>query len=194
VKRRKINHLKIEGGPSDRSLELFLSVLLGAIGLLACVDVAIDLRHEGAGVHVLVETLIAAIALPAAALLIRLMIRRRRQLSRSLSAAEADAQRWRQDAQALIRGLGASIDVQFTRWTLTDAEKETALLLLKGLSHKQVAAARGTSDATARQQAGAVYRKAGVAGRSELAAFFLEDLALPAADQGAAAHIDPRTA
>ena len=57
------------------------------------------------------------------------------------------------------------------------------MLLLKGLSHKEVALARAISDATARQQAVAVYRKAGVAGRSELAAFFLEDLALPAAGQ-----------
>jgi DNA-binding CsgD family transcriptional regulator len=38
---------------------------------------------------------------------------------------------------------------------------------------------RGISEATARQQARAVYRKAGVGGRNDLAAFFLEDLALP---------------
>ncbi len=38
---------------------------------------------------------------------------------------------------------------------------------------------RGISEATTRQQARAVYRKAGVAGRNDLAAFFLEDLALP---------------
>ncbi len=38
---------------------------------------------------------------------------------------------------------------------------------------------RNISEATARQQARAVYRKAGLAGRHDLAAFFLEDLVLP---------------
>jgi hypothetical protein len=38
---------------------------------------------------------------------------------------------------------------------------------------------RAVSEATARQQAAAVYRKAGVAGRHDLAAFFLEDLLAP---------------
>ena len=142
-------------------------------------DIANDLDEVGAGLHVFIEALIALVAMAGAALLLRMLVRRRRELSRSLAAAESDAQRWRQDAQTLIRGLGVSISLQFTRWALTDAEKETALLLLKGLSHKEIAQARGTSDATARQQAAAIYRKANVAGRSELAAFFLEDLALP---------------
>jgi DNA-binding NarL/FixJ family response regulator len=51
--------------------------------------------------------------------------------------------------------------------------------LLKGLSHKEVAIIRDVSDATIRQQARSIYQKAGVAGRHELAAFFLEDLTLP---------------
>ena len=50
---------------------------------------------------------------------------------------------------------------------------------LKGLSLKEIAAARGTSEKTARVQSGAVYAKSGLAGRSELSAFFLEDLLPP---------------
>ena len=61
---------------------------------------------------------------------------------------------------------------------LSVAEKETALLLLKGLSHKEIASVRNVSEGTARQQATAVYRNAGVSGRNDLAAFFLEDPAL----------------
>ena len=57
------------------------------------------------------------------------------------------------------------------------------MFLLKGLSHKEVAYARGVSEATARQQAGAVYKKAGLLGRHDLAAFFLEELALPLDDE-----------
>jgi len=47
------------------------------------------------------------------------------------------------------------------------------------LSHREVAAVRKVSERTARQQAQEVYRKAGLAGRSELSAFFLEDLLVP---------------
>jgi DNA-binding NarL/FixJ family response regulator len=59
-----------------------------------------------------------------------------------------------------------------------------ASLLLKGLSHKEIAEVRRVSEATARQQARAVYKKAGLSGRNELAAFFLEDLLLPRSTQG----------
>ena len=61
----------------------------------------------------------------------------------------------------------------------TSAEREVSLFLLKGLSTKEIAAARRTSDQTVRQQARAIYAKAGLSGRAELAAFFLEDLLLP---------------
>ncbi len=50
---------------------------------------------------------------------------------------------------------------------------------MKGLSHKEIAAARDITEATARQQARAVYKKSGLTGRHDLAAFFLEDLLLP---------------
>lgn len=68
---------------------------------------------------------------------------------------------------------------------MSPAEKEVALLLLKGLSHKDIADVRSVTEATARQQARAVYKKAGLAGRNDLAAFFLEDLLLPHGDGSA---------
>jgi DNA-binding NarL/FixJ family response regulator len=90
-----------------------------------------------------------------------------------------DAQRWNQEAHQVLQGLGAAIDRQFNRWSLTPAEREVALLQLKGLRHKEIAELRSTSERTVRQQALAVYRKSGLSGRSDLAAFFLEDLLLP---------------
>jgi DNA-binding NarL/FixJ family response regulator len=53
------------------------------------------------------------------------------------------------------------------------------LLLLKGLSHKKIAAERRTSEGTVCQQALSIYREAGLSGRSNLSAFFLEGLTLP---------------
>jgi len=71
------------------------------------------------------------------------------------------------------------MDRQFDRWGLTPAEREVALLQLKGLRHKAIAELRNTSERTVRQQALAIYRKSGLSGRTDLAAFFLEDLLLP---------------
>jgi DNA-binding CsgD family transcriptional regulator len=100
-------------------------------------------------------------------------------LERDLRASEADADRWRAEAHQALEGLGAAIDREFAKWSLTDAERSVALMLLKGMSHREIATQRGTNEGTVRQQALAIYRKAGLGGRSSLAAFFLEGLVLP---------------
>lgn len=65
---------------------------------------------------------------------------------------------------------------QFADWGLSAAESEVALLLIKGLSMKEISAARGVAERTVRQQATAIYAKSAYAGRHELAAHFIEDL------------------
>ncbi|MGE3841646.1 MAG: LuxR C-terminal-related transcriptional regulator [Vicinamibacterales bacterium] len=100
-------------------------------------------------------------------------------LLRELEIARLQGQRWRSEARALLNGLGDAIDVQFTRWNLTDAEREVALLLLKGLTLREIAGVRAAAERTIRAQAQAVYAKAGVTGRASLSAFFLEDLLAP---------------
>ena len=104
-------------------------------------------------------------------------------MSVDLAVARQAAERFRNEARDALRGLGEAIDRQFSRWQLSPAEREVGLLLLKGLSHKEVAAARSTSETTIRQQALAIYRKSGLHNRAELSAFFLEDLLLPAAQR-----------
>jgi len=54
-----------------------------------------------------------------------------------------------------------------------------ALFLIKGISLKEVAELRGTSEKTVRHQASTIYAKAALNNRAELSAFFLEDLLLP---------------
>jgi len=65
---------------------------------------------------------------------------------------------------------------QFTQWSLTPSECEVSLLLIKGLSMKEIAEARQVKEKTVRGQATAIYAKANCAGRHELAAYFIEDL------------------
>ncbi len=68
------------------------------------------------------------------------------------------------------------IQWQFEEWGLTPSEQEVAHLLLKGLAFREIAEVRKTKEKTVRQQATAIYTKAGLNGRNELAAWFFEDL------------------
>lgn len=152
------------------------------VAVLVGVDVSTDLRAGGGWGHAAIElTLMAVAVIAAGSLWGRVMALRRqaRMLVRDLDAAQAEATRWRRETDEVLRGLGAAIDRQFERWSLSAAEREVGLMLLKGLSLKEIADVRGTSERTARQQALAIYRKAGLSGRAELSAFFLEDLLLP---------------
>lgn len=101
------------------------------------------------------------------------------QVLRDLELARLQGQRWRSESRTLLHGLGQAIDAQFGRWSLTDAEREVALLLLKGLSTKEIAVVRAGSERTVREHARSIYAKAGLTGRAALSAFFLEDLLAP---------------
>lgn len=153
-----------------------------AIAVLIGIDIAADYRSGTRVGHLLVEGAVMVLSLGGAVSLWQQLRSARletKRLSVDLEAARQEAARFRQEASTALQGLGEAIDRQFARWELTPAEREVGLLLLKGLSHKEVAVARSTSETTIRQQALAVYRKAGLRGRSELSAFFLEDLLLP---------------
>ena len=100
-------------------------------------------------------------------------------LIRDLDEARIQGRQWRDETRALLRGLGEAIDRQFSTWKLTEAEREVGLLILKGLSLKEIAGVRATSERTIRGQARSIYANAGLSGRAALAAFFLEDLFVP---------------
>lgn len=70
----------------------------------------------------------------------------------------------------------SNIDEQFNQWAFSRGEKEIALLLIKGLSMKDIANIRGSNENTVRQQASQIYKKSSLNGRMELSAFFLDDL------------------
>ena len=108
-----------------------------------------------------------------------LVYKNQQALIRDLDAARIQGRQWRDETRALLKGLGEAIDRQFSTWRLTEAEREIGLLLLKGLSLKEIAAVRVTSERTIRAQARSIYAKAGLSGRAALSAFFLEDLLAP---------------
>lgn len=74
-----------------------------------------------------------------------------------------------------------SVLSQFRDWGLSEAEKEIAALLLRGLSNQQIAAIRGKSLKTIENQTFSIYQKSGTTGKLEFIAYFLNPL-LPEED------------
>ncbi len=182
-----------EAAPASWRAAAAVAVVFALIAGLAAVDVILDLAEGTTVGHVITEVGVVVLGIAGLTFMSSALLAARRQaharasaltdLGRRLEATAAEAERWRREAGDLVRGLGAAIDDQFDRWQLTRAERDIAWLLLKGLSHKEIAAARGAGEATVRQQAQAIYRKSGLSGRNDLAAFFLEDLLPPSADR-----------
>lgn len=162
------------------------AAVLMLIGAFLALDLVTDRVHCAEEVrHMAVEGVAALVALGGALWVFLLLWARSKEiqsLSGDLAAAREESRRWKRETAGLLQGLSEAIDQQFTRWDLTQAEREVALLLIKGLSTRDIAGLRDTREATVRQQAQVVYRKAGLEGRAELAAFFLEDLLAPHGD------------
>lgn len=156
--------------------------MFALIAVLMAADTVIDYRQNGSLVAQTFEILVFIAALAGIAIhawQLASARSRSERLDRELTETRAEAQRWSREARDILKGLGVAIDAQFDKWGLTPAERDVALLQLKGLRHKEIAELRETSERTVRQQALAIYRKAGLGGRTDLAAFFLEDLLLP---------------
>lgn len=151
--------------------------------ILITLDFVGDYRDKGSWTHLLTEGLILIISLLGIVYFGRLYYQMTQStihlLTQDLALATQQAQQWREANRELVSGLAVQIQKQFDNWQLTPAEAEVGMLMLKGLSHVDIAQLRNSSERTIRDQARAIYRKAGVAGRSELSAFFLEDLLLP---------------
>lgn len=167
----------------DQRERYIIAGILSFVAVLVGFDIWTDAQEGIVLWHILTEALIGGVALGGAFYLFRGTMTLRHRLARereTFSAFKKEAETWRAQSRKYVDGLAHSIDQQLTKWNLSVAEKEVAFLLLKGLSLKEIAELRNTSEKTARTQSMAVYAKAGIGGRSELSAFFLEDLLLPA--------------
>lgn len=196
---------------SEHRTHILLGLLFAAMSVLAAIDAKLDIRDGLDLPHVLVEETILGLGVVGVLTMWwRLLrsVRRERSLkshaaqlserlveteqvlraeaddlAARLAQTEQEAQRWKREAGGLLAGLGVAIDAQFDRWQFSPAERDIGLLLLKGLSHKEIARVRSVGEATVRQQAQRLYRKASIGSRNDLAAFFLEDLLLPSAER-----------
>ncbi len=137
----------------------FFDVLVDAVALLLTIGSAV-------GVALLVQ---------------RMHIQHEEKLAllRDLDVARTQGDNWRSKVQSHMAGIRIEMEKQFDEWGMTAAEQEIGMLILKGLSHKEVASLRGTSEATVRQQAQSIYGKSNLPGKTAFSAYFLEDVFSP---------------
>lgn len=173
-------------GKLRRNPALALAVVLAVLSANAAFNVALDVSGRWPRLHVILETLTALVGMAVASALWmgwRREARARREVARALEARKAERDAWRDSARKALEGLGQAVDEEFRAWGLTPTEREIALLILKGHSHKRIAELTGRRERTVRQHGVMVYQKSGLGGRAELAAHFLEDLMLPDEDR-----------
>ena len=173
-------------------------VVFSGMGLSSIIDVVSDIMESAGRVHITVEIAVVVFSLASFYWLWKekkTLHVTARELQSELKLTKSVASEWHAKASRFSAGLLSAIESQFQAWGLSQAEKDVSLLLIKGFGLKEIATLRGTSERTVRQQAQESYRKAGIDGRVQLAAYFLEDLLqgieMPAASPATQAALNP---
>ena len=78
--------------------------------------------------------------------------------------------------QATTAAVNATIEDYARNWSLSTAEKEVFILILKGCSHGEIAEIRKTAEGTVKAQAAQIYRKSGLGNKTQLLSALVEDL------------------
>jgi len=175
----------------ERGLRALLGFVLAATSVGGAIDLYLDAPETLWSGHADYELVLMVTTMAMAIALWLGWWRSRRTLAEAtsrLASQAAEREAWRSSAEAALAGFARAVDERFESWGLTPTEREVALRLLKGHSHKQIAYETGRSERTVRQHAVAVYQKSGLGGRAELAAYFLDDLLLPTPPGGSGAE------
>jgi len=172
----------------------FLALAFSGIIFFTIFDVAEDLSNGSSWNHVFEEVLIVLIgflgfffSLFTTARAIKAESaqykRKASNLESELESLSRELSKWKSENSSFTQGLAHNIDLQLGAWKLTPAEKDVALMMLKGLSTKEIAELRGSAEKTVRLQSSAIYAKSGLSSRAQFVAYFIEDL-LPGIGQG----------
>jgi len=162
---------------------IYKDIVLAAIFMFflitGIVDLASDLDSGVSKVHFYHELVVILISLVALFIIIKSLIKIKKyneNLEHELAIAKQESQNADVQVRELRSELKNVVEKQFLKWELSKSESEVGLLLLKGLSLKEIAILRHTQEKTVRTQASAIYRKASLDGRHAFAAWFLEDI------------------
>lgn len=149
-----------------RTATLAILLLLQAVAaVFFTADAIIDLLTETLSWHIAVEVFVA-IVLGIGVVFGAIEMRR-------------SIEHLQRSEEALLAARGAFFELitqHFERWKLTPAEREVALLAIKGFDIAEISKLRDAAQGTVRAQLSKVYNKAGVANRTELLSVFVEEL------------------
>lgn len=95
-------------------------------------------------------------------LLLRFALRRVSQVEAQLRAAAGQVQVY--------------VEAQFDNWGLSKAERQVALLVVKGFSNSEIASYRGITESTVKSHVSAIFRKSGLSSRQQLVSLVVEEL------------------
>lgn len=170
----------------ENRIKIITFVLLLGTSLFALIDIIIDMNEGVTLTHMIHEGALWLFSMVGAIYQFRIINWQNKEMKvfkrqiAELDQINSKLKTEQKDFQKKISHLSDEflnhIDEQFNAWSFSRGEKEIALLLIKGLSMKEIADIRGSSENTVRQQASQIYRKSELGGRMELSAFFLDDL------------------
>ncbi|MEZ5535719.1 MAG: LuxR C-terminal-related transcriptional regulator [Thiolinea sp.] len=161
------------------SRDSFFITLLIIITVMTTYDLIHDYQEGTPIFHLLIELLVVVSSVIGIGFLIKELTKHRHDLEvvkEKLTITREELSESREHVKAAGKEFMKAINQQFDSWTLTPSEREVATLLLKGLSFEEISTVRNTKEKTVRQQASSIYRKSGLSGRHEFAAWFFEDL------------------
>lgn len=154
------------------------AVFAGMVVLLSCMaffgfDVVADLVEHGLGgmgytaeelVHLVFEMLAVA-GLGYATVTFRAYLR----------LLQAEAERSKETIHMLRGNFDEVLHQKFEQWGLTAAERDVTLLIIRGLSVAEIAAARNTAQGTIKAQTTSIFRKIGVGSKTELMSTIIDE-------------------
>lgn len=153
------------------------------MAIFASYDLISDFQYHAPWLHIMIEsTMLMGCILSAVIIFKGFAVISKDALGYFESKVQTtakEAEKWQLEHERIMRGLSQRIQLQFEAWQLSSSEIDIGFLLIKGYGLQKIADIRNTSERTVREQARRIYGKAQVGSRSELAAFFLEDLLPP---------------
>lgn len=154
---------------------IYIAILV-LVALAEGVDGVIDFLEDGFTSAVLLDGLIVLLVFAGTTYIIRSSSQALRLSRIKLEQVQRENDVFRRANQQVLGEMWKGISAQFRSWGLTTVEAQIAERLIRGYSMKQIAAILSKSERTVRNQARAVYEKSGMTGRSDLAAFFVQDV------------------
>jgi len=170
----------------ENRIKIVTFITLVGISLFAAIDIYGDIIDGLKFSHLVHEIALALFSFIGAIYQLRIIRwqgqeivtykERVQELDRLNESLKAEREEFQKQVSHLSNEFLVHIDQQFNKWGFTRSEKEIALLLIKGLSMKEIADIRGSAENTVRQQSSLIYKKSSLGGRMELSAFFLDDI------------------